>query len=360
MIKSMLKFKRKLDPPPRLVAYPGYAYRANNAVNSDWILYLSGVVYRIPPEFNVRKRMMIRMLRKFMQVPQSALDCELFRERVAPFLADAQHRLQLQVQVGDETFTLPRKTKRNGRFEYKLRVPAAAVRELQYGNIPRIDATFSALRSVDESVTTEVYLQERDGLCVISDIDDTIKHSVVADRKELLANTFLRPFRNVPGMSELYQSWAKRGIHFHYVSSSPWQLFESLRELQGEGGFPDGMLHLRNFRLRDQILKRVRIVRRTGKAVAIMKLMKSLPHRRFLMIGDSGEKDPEIYARACREFPDQVVGVFIRELAARPLDAGRLERFSENLGIPFERYETAGELESMTADLTQHHATVAI
>ena len=62
------------------------------------------------------------------------------------------------------------------------------------------------------------------GVSVVSDVDDTIKISQVADHRELLNNTFLRPMEAVPGMPALYRRWAKDGAAFHYVTASPWQL----------------------------------------------------------------------------------------------------------------------------------------
>ena len=54
-------------------------------------------------------------------------------------------------------------------------------------------------------------LLPRRGISVISDIDDTIKVSHVANRGRLLRNTFVNPFAPVPGMAELYQAWREAG-----------------------------------------------------------------------------------------------------------------------------------------------------
>jgi phosphatidate phosphatase APP1 len=74
------------------------------------------------------------------------------------------------------------------------------------------------------------------GLSVVSDIDDTIKISSVTVKEELMANTFFRPWRAVPGMAALYQQWGQEGAVFHYVSNSPWPL-ETVLEffLSGKG-----------------------------------------------------------------------------------------------------------------------------
>jgi phosphatidate phosphatase APP1 len=170
------------------------------------------------------------------------------------------------------------------------------------------------------------------GLSVISDIDDTIKETTVTNRRELLQNTFLRDFKYVEGMADVYQNWHRAGAEFHYVSSSPWQLFESLSRLQADGGFPMGTMHLRNFRLRDQLFKKVLIIRRKGKASEIKRLLKNLPNRKFILVGDSGEKDPEIYRKILVRFPSQVEGVFIREVINRPLAKDQVRKLNKHAG----------------------------
>ncbi|MBW2459952.1 MAG: DUF2183 domain-containing protein, partial [Deltaproteobacteria bacterium] len=86
------------------------------------------------------------------------------------------------------------------------------------------------------------------GVSVISDIDDTIKITEVTDKHALVRNTFTRPFAAAPGMADLYRRWARDGVTFHYVSSSPWQLFEPLRRFMSGSGFPLASVQLKRFR----------------------------------------------------------------------------------------------------------------
>ena len=97
-----------------------------------------------------------------------------------------------------------------------------------------------------------VHLIPSEGISVISDIDDTIKVSDVTNKKELIRNTFLRPFRAVEGMADTYRCWADQGVVFHLVSSSPWQLYEPLARFLAESGFPESTFHLKRFRLTDR------------------------------------------------------------------------------------------------------------
>ncbi len=65
----------------------------------------------------------------------------------------------------------------------------------------------------------------------------------------------------------------------------------------------------------------------------------------FVLIGDSGEKDPEIYALLARRHPGQVSRILIRNVAHRPLDFARARRVFDNLpGVQWQAFEEPAEL----------------
>jgi hypothetical protein len=338
--------------PSQLIAYPGFGLQTESG---NWKLRISGVAFLTPDEFNIRKRMMIRMLRNAMQVPAQALDNDMFRRRVTPFLVDAEHRQKIFVTIAGERFRLKKKTSRDGKFQSWLELPDSVARDVEQtsnsGN-RLIHYTVSTGHPQSVPVQGSVFLLDRTGTSVVSDIDDTIKVTSVVNRRELLANTFLRDFASVDGMPEVYRQWSEAGFDFHYVSSSPWQLYHALLEMQVDAGFPSGTIHLRNFRFRDQLLKKVLIIRRKGKISAIRSLLKHLPERNFIFVGDSGEKDPEIYRKLGKKYPAQVKGVFIRELPGRPLLTERWAKVQEPLrrGI-CHKFATAEELNELSAPI---------
>ncbi len=325
-------------------AFPGYG---RQLASGDWKFFLSGVVYQSPENFNMRQRMMIRMLGNAMQATPEQLQCDLFQQRVAPFLADAEHKRHIKVTIGGESFRLVKRTYRNGHFRGSVTVGAKqveAVLDSDAGGDPTIPYYVSLVDHSTLDAHGNLRLIADGGVSVISDIDDTIKISGVGNRKELLANTFLREFQSVAGMAELYQNWAASGVSFHYVSSSPWQLYQALQDLHTELSFPVGTMHLRNFRLRDQLFKKFRI-RRHGKVSAIQSLLKGLPNQKFVLIGDSGEKDPEIYRKICRRFPGRVRGLFIRDLPNRRMTDERMEKLRKALpGGACDRFSDADAL----------------
>lgn len=346
---DMIKIGGAKKKSSALLAYPGLGYPAGNR----WRLEVGGVAWRTPIVFNRRQKMMIRMLGGVMHASPDEMQGEVFRTRITPFMASAGKRKAIIVSVLGKSFRLEKKTKRNGHFKGRIEVDReiveAAKVESNMADMLPYEVGFE-----DDSVEPVrgwIHLYQRDGISVVSDIDDTIKHSEVKDKRKLLANTFLREFRSVPGMSDVYQNWAASGASFHYVSSSPWQLFESLSEMNEEFSFPNGTMHLRNFRLRDQFLKKV-LIRQKGKASTIRGLMKFMPERDFVLIGDSGEKDPKIYSKVCRKFPGRVKGVFIRELKANPMKAKSFRKLKSNLPQGLcSRFTDAKELAELTHEI---------
>ena len=160
----------------------------------------------------------------------------------------------------------------------------------------------------------QVELIPRQGLSVISDIDDTIKISDVTDQKRLLDNTFLKDFRPVSGMPELYRSLADRNVKLHFVSSSPWQLYDPLREFMRDAGFPWATMRLKYLRFRDESLMNLFKKGTETKPAQIEPILRRYPEHRFILVGDSGEQDPEVYGDIARRYPAQIHRILIRNV----------------------------------------------
>jgi hypothetical protein len=313
-----------------VVLYPSVGYL--DQARQHWRLWIQGAVFE-PGDVNLRKRLLIQLLRRVMDVDADQLQSPVFQDRIRGFLAETARGKRIQLRLGGKTHRLPKKSKKNGQFSGILTIPREQLESSLSHSEGGLNGVVGDQRLVMQvvlgegdcrDICGEFHLLHPEGWSVISDIDDTIKQSSVCSRRDLLANTFLRKFRHVDGMTDVYHRWAADGASFHYVSSSPWQLFSPLADFQDEF-FPDGSFHLRSFRLRDHMLRRL-LLRRPGKSVVIRRLVNALPQRRFVLIGDSGEKDLEIYARVARRFPDQVKMIMIRELPSRPLGPVRLEK----------------------------------
>ncbi|MCO6458007.1 MAG: DUF2183 domain-containing protein [Pirellulaceae bacterium] len=313
-----------------VVLYPTFGHPVDGG--RAWRVMVRGAVYE-PGEVKLRQKLMIRMLQRVMQVPRHALETEIFLNRIQDFTWITERGRRLAVRVGTKVYRLQRATRRNGHFAGVVRIREAELESLREAGHCQDDWLRYQVVTLDgdqRELTGRARLLPHGGLSVISDIDDTVRHSQVGCRRSLLANTFLREFSTVSGIVDLYRTWEAQGAVFHYVSSSPWQLYRPLIELWQQEGIPDGTFHLRLFRLRDHMLRRLLLLR-SGKGAVIRSLLDHLPNRRFVLVGDSGEHDPEIYGAMARKYRDLVEAIFIRQIPSKPLDAARCRRAFKNL-----------------------------
>jgi len=165
-------------------------------------------------------------LRRLLGLEKDEAETAVFKERARAFLVDNERGKAISIRLADRQYAAG-VSGPNGHFQATVRLSAHDVRELE--RVRDTDDGWLRFEAVTRKEDARVFpgrvlLIDRTGLSVISDIDDTIKISEVADRKALLRNTFLRGFEAVAGMPKLYRSWAKAGARFHYVSASPWQL----------------------------------------------------------------------------------------------------------------------------------------
>jgi phosphatidate phosphatase APP1 len=213
------------------------------------------------------------------------------------------------------------------------------------GNIVGLTAVLA--RTDTRNFCGEIHVLDDRGLSVVSDIDDTIKISEVRDRHALLLNTFCRPFKPAPGMAELYRGLAAEDVQFHYVSASPWQLYPCLAEFIHENGFPPGTFHMKNFRMKDSSFWALFGDPIDYKLRILMPLIDQSPHRQFILIGDSGEKDPEVYGELARTYPEQVKAILIRNVSGEQSDSRRFIGAFRNVSeSKWQLFEEPGEIRS--------------
>lgn len=165
---------------------------------------------------------------------------------------------------------------------------------------------------------------------VISDLDDTVLRSDVTSLPRMLALSLTGNARTrlpFPGVGALYRALTSDGEArnpIFYVSSSPWNFFDLLWQFLDYRRIPLGPLFLRNW-------GRDLLAGHGGhKHGIIERLFQRYPDLGFVLIGDSGEHDPEIYAEVVRRHPGRVLAVYIRDVTAGQRDAGVL-RLREEL-----------------------------
>jgi phosphatidate phosphatase APP1 len=177
-----------------------------------------------------------------------------------------------------------------------------------------VPTTIRVLASENLSATEKVIITEEKGISLVSDIDDTIKHSAIASgAREIFKNTFIRELGDltIPGVKEWYNKMAELDVKLHFVSNSPWQLYPVLRCYFSLAGLPSGSFHLKQYSGMLQGIFEPAAERKRG---SLEKIMHDFPERKFILVGDSGEADLEVYSDVVAENPGRVLAVFIRDV----------------------------------------------
>ncbi len=169
---------------------------------------------------------------------------------------------------------------------------------------------------------------------VISDLDDTLQVSDVNSKRALLANTFLKNPRQrqaVVGAAHYIGTVAARNAQPElapviYLSATPRQLQSNILDFLDHNDFPPGVLltkRVTNDRTSDPLTDQV-----AYKSARLEEVFARLPHVRFVLMGDDGEHDPEIYRQLQQKYPLRVEKILIRRVnpdPARPVIDGQLD-----------------------------------
>lgn len=330
-----------------IVFFPTYARRLPR--ERRWRATVAGMISRPLPLKSHRRTLAIGVIKRLLELDETQLHSEVFQRRADAFLFQRVAGERVSIRLGGRRIDAGQ-SDRVGHFQHvidldesdvdALASPAACVanaggcRWLSYEAAAAADGHHADGPPPAAASPGWIQLIEDEGISVISDIDDTVKVTNVGNRRELLANTLLREFSAVPGMAEVYRRWQEAGTAFHYVSASPWQLANCLGGFLRDAGLPAGSMHLKLFRLKDSTPLRRLPSRKRSKRRTIEQIMEDFPRRKFLLVGDSGERDPEVYAEVARRHPDRVAGVAIRRVEgklSRDKVQSRLDRLARRV-----------------------------
>ncbi len=298
-----------------------------NEETGEWQVPIHGWIYELENSV-ARKALFRESLEAMLEVEISEAWEANLTHRLDLIIADNERGKRIVIEIAGRRFILPPSAE-NGHLQTILNVPAAALGNDAPGNLLR----YAAVTSDEERRRFEgqVHLVQPTGLSVISDIDDTVKITEVTDQQRLLENTFLLDFHAVAGMADLYREWIGAGQSLHFVSSSPWQLYSPLQEFLDDAGFPARSMHLNPMRFRDETLLDLFRKGTETKPAVIEEILGRYPGRRFILVGDSGEQDPEVYAPLLRENPEQIIEVYIRNVTGESRDNERFGRVFEGI-----------------------------
>ena len=207
------------------------------------------------------------------------------------------------------------------------------------------EATYRLLDADAERTGPVLVVDPAAPLGLVSDIDDTVIETGLTRALVAMRNTFLVPLEErltVPGMAELYagiRSHAAAEVPVFYLSTGAWNLHGVLTRFLDLHAFPRGPLLLT-----DWGPTRERLFRsgRAHKKASLRGLLAEHPRTQWVLVGDTGQADPEVYLEIAREAPGRVRAVYLRRLATEWRLRPVMDELAE-LGVPACAFGSASE-----------------
>lgn len=333
----------------------GVPAQAANQLGQENVLFYPAYGVREGSDWKVELRLWVYEDRAFAEVIAAKLassfgeiseaEKQVFRKRSRHFLADSESREIVEFcfenDPQQEVWQLtsangkPLISDANGNISSVLRLSDVRVKELLKSQESEDGwLTLTAVSSGHEG-TGRIRLIEPEGLSIISDIDDTLKITEIpAGAQVVTRNVFLREYVATTELRSIFETNGDSPVH--YVSAGPWQLYEPLSKelIEADEVLPEGTFHMRTLRTNLMSLSSWKdlsalLLNKEGtvdhKVYEISRLMQDFPARKFLLLGDSGEFDPEVYCRIQEKFPEQIQEIIIRDVVnAKELHPNRL------------------------------------
>ncbi|CAF0960752.1 unnamed protein product [Rotaria sordida] len=354
------------NPKKKFMLIPSIGYEMNDKPGK-FTFILNGWYYK-PVDSGFIKIIIKTTLQAALSVLDSSSTSneEIEQERIEPFFVTDVTDHKIKLKLTDSISEIV-STDKNGRFYKDIIVDS-----LNGLNIQKQELKYTAFDNDNQQNAYEgiIYLMKnknRIGCLIISDIDDTIKISEVPFKTKLMINTFRKPFQAVPGMSQAYRSWESSDqCSIHYVSAMPSQLYYATQTFLNKENFPGGSFHMRHLKLADSdklnlinsIIDFVKHDASRKHKISVIEniLTYASIKQKFVMVGDSGELDPEIYGEIARKYPDRIKMIFIRivpggknnnsrfEIAFRNVRQDKWKTFSDATELPKKLYNDTNSI----------------
>ncbi|MGV3525146.1 MAG: phosphatase domain-containing protein [Candidatus Sericytochromatia bacterium] len=232
--------------------------------------------------------------------------------------SDERAGVALELTIGDEHVRT--QTDREGFFSVKLK----PTQPLPVG-VQRYQVQLSPIQNTPLQAATaygQVMVQPKQDCTpgIISDLDDTLQETHATSKLKTAKSLFLENAHSqkaVPGMAELLTA-LDTGVDGQldgdvtYLSGSPVNYFPRIQAFLDKHAFPDGAVELKNMGFRsweDHPLKQT-----DYKLGHLRELFTTYPDKSFVLFGDSGQQDPEIYRQIATEFPGRVTAIYINNV----------------------------------------------
>lgn len=286
------RFQKRLKPDQRLhvIAYRGFG--ASHA--NGWQGHLRGRVlrYREPG------------------TPGASTLWNNLRQNYARFDTDELAGVKVNAQVGDEMSHAV--SDEEGYFECSF----SSSKEVDETSLA-VTLSLPEFTDIDIDGDPVIELPSHNAsFGVISDIDDTLLVTQATSLLRMMRLTLLESSDTrvaFPGVAPFYQALHQGHNPFFYVSSSPWNLYEFLTDFMALQNIVPGPLMLRDFGIDSS--KFIAGSHKDHKLEQIRSVLNAYPSLPFVLSGDSGQDDPEIYHQISMEYPDQIKAIYIRDVS---------------------------------------------
>lgn len=273
------------------------------------------------------------------------------------FETDEVSDVQVWIHVaGQQHYTV---TNKEGFFETDMRFPSPLVGDRLWQPIELQIATDKYPIASDQEGGEAIVVGDRAQFGVISDVDDTIVRTAATDLLRMIRIAYLgneRTRRPFPGVALFYQALqagttGNEGNPIFYVSSSAWNMYDLFAKFMLFNGVPKGPILLRDIELSPENL--LSFKHDLHKREQIDPILNRFPQLPFILIGDTGQKDAEIYSQVAYDFPGRIRAIYLRNVT--PNDELRLQTI-ETMMKPLHRQGTHYQLFSHTAIAARHAA----
>jgi len=170
---------------------------------------------------------------------------------------------------------------------------------------------------------------------IFSDIDDTVVQTDVTRPLWNIWNLLFKSARtrgSFPGTAAFFQGlWDNARNPVFYVSSGPWNLYDLIIEFLKYQQFPpDPIVYLRDWGITDtEFLPTDHYQHKMKVFTTILDLY---PELKFILIGDSGQQDPEIYIKTAESYPGRIMAIYLREVTGDLERIDTIHRLRARLG----------------------------
>lgn len=206
-----------------------------------------------------------------------------------------------------------------------------------------------SLQEQSAGFKSQVHIYTEQDIGVMSDIDDTILLSHVNQKYKMLwllvaKNALTRnPVPQINGIFKAIKNYNQQVLpkDFFYVSNSEWNLHDFLADFFQENKLPNGVFMLQRFKhsFRDAVFTPQK--KDDHKFESIRFILDFFNKKKFILLGDNGQRDLEIYAAICKHYASRIKAVIIRDIGKRKYRRKNkvFEQQIMGLGIPVEHID---------------------